>query len=109
MSIFMHCIILSLSFFFTYALHYWFELFYPHYSLVFFRESSTGTYKDDKKSTSGSYFSVLVISNLSIRIGLLLSHVLELDFIFFPDSMFLLFFCLIFFRYKKNKKLGEKM
>lgn len=90
---FYHC------FFFFYALHYWLELFYPHYSLVFFRESSAGTYEDDKKSRSGDCFSVLVILNFSMRTCLLLPHMLELDFIFFPDSIFLLFFC-----YLKKKK-----
>jgi hypothetical protein len=104
----MHCIILSLSFsFFAYALHYWLELFYHHYSLVFSRESSAGTYEDDRKSTSGECFSIFVISTLSMRIGLLLPHMLELDFIFFPDSMFLLFFN-YFFQPKKKKKIGEK-
>jgi hypothetical protein len=86
------CIASFYHYFFFYALHYWLELFYPHYSLVFFRESSAGTYEDDKKkSTSGNCFSVLVILNFSMRTGLLLPHMLELDFIFFPDSMFLLF------------------
>jgi hypothetical protein len=103
----MHCIILSLTFsFFAYALHYWLELFYPHYSLVFSRESSAGTYEDDRKNTSGGYFSILVISNLSMRIGLLLPHMLELDLIFFSNSMFLLFFSYFF---QPKKKLGRKM
>jgi hypothetical protein len=97
---FYHC-----HFFFSYALHSWLERFYPHYSLVFCRESSAGTYEDDRKSTSGNYFSVLVISNLSMRTGLLLPQMLELDFIFFPNSMFLLFFCYFF---SKKKKWWER-
>jgi hypothetical protein len=56
---------------------------------------------DDGKSTSSGCFFVLVILNLSLRICLILPHMLGLDIVHFPHSMSLLFFCLIFF----NKKI----
>jgi hypothetical protein len=43
-----------------------------------------------------------------MRIGLLLPHMLELDFIFFPDSMFLLFLCFKVFYFSKKKKKRKK-
>jgi hypothetical protein len=43
-----------------------------------------------------------------MKIGLLLPHMLELDFIFFPDSMFLLFLCFKVFYFSKKKKKKEK-
>jgi hypothetical protein len=42
-----------------------------------------------------------------MKIGLLLPHMLELDFIFFPDSMFLLFLCFKVFYFSKKKKKKE--
>jgi hypothetical protein len=60
-------------------------------------------YRDDKKSTSDYYFSILVILNLSLRTGLILPHMLGLDIVSFPHRMSLLFFYLIFFQHKKNK------
>jgi hypothetical protein len=64
---------------------------------------------DEKKSTSGGCFSILVILNLSLRTSLILPHMLGLDIVSFPHSMSLLFFCLIFFQHKKLKKLKIKM
>lgn len=51
---------------------------------------------------SGGCFSVLVTPNLSLRTFLLLPYMLGLDFIFFPDSMFLLFFLYLFLNIKKK-------
>jgi len=65
----------SLSYCFDHALHLCLE-FYPHHSLVFFREFFAGFYEDNRKSMSNDYFSVLVISNLSMRIGLFLPYML---------------------------------
>jgi hypothetical protein len=51
------------------------------------------------------FFYVGNSKSLSMRTGLLLPHMLELDFIFFPNSLFVVFL-LFFFQQKKN---GEKM
>jgi uncharacterized protein involved in response to NO len=59
---------------------------------------------DDGKSTSGGCISVLVILNLSLRIGLILSHMLGLDSGSFLYNMFLLFLCLYFSRKKRKRK-----
>jgi hypothetical protein len=51
----------------------------------------------------GGCFSVLVFLNLSLRINLILPHMLGLDIVSYPHIMSLLFFCLFFF-FKKLKK-----
>jgi hypothetical protein len=54
-------------------------------------------------------FFVLVILNLSLRTGLILPHLLGLDFVSFPRSMPLLFSYIIFFStYILKKKWGRR-
>jgi hypothetical protein len=70
-----------------------------YFLLLLFRESSAGIYEDDRKSTSGGCFSVLVNSNLSIRTRLLLSYMLELYFIFSLKACFVVVVVFFFFLY----------
>jgi hypothetical protein len=70
-----------------------------YFLLLLFRKSFVGIYEDDKNSTSASCFYVLVNSNLSMRTCLLLSYMLEVDFIFFVKACFVAYF--------SNKKKGR--
>jgi hypothetical protein len=54
--------------------------FYPHTSLATLREFLAGFHEDDRKSTSGGCFSVLVISNLSMRTSFDFLYMLDLGF-----------------------------
>jgi hypothetical protein len=65
------------------ALHSVEEPFFsiPIFSLVCLEKLLQTLFGDDKKSTLGSCFSVLVIPNLSLRTDLLLPHMLGLDII----------------------------
>jgi hypothetical protein len=100
----MHCILHSLLFFHMLCTFVWNYYFYPYISLVILRKSSAGIYENVRKSMSGGCFSVLVNSNLSLRICLFLSYMLELDFIFFLRACFCCFSA--FFSLKK--KIGGK-
>jgi hypothetical protein len=51
------------------------------------------------------FFYVGNSKSLSIRTGLLLPHMLELDFMFFPNSMFVVF--LLFF-FQQKKEMGRR-
>jgi hypothetical protein len=65
---------------------------------------------DDRKSTSGICFYILVIPNLALRPGLLLPYMLGLDSLsFLHKHVFVVFLSFFFSIKKKKKKLGEKM
>jgi len=51
---------------------------------------------------SGGCFSVLVISNFFMRTGLLLPHMLELDFILFSEKHVFVVFVVFFSNQKKG-------
>jgi hypothetical protein len=54
---------------------------------------------DEKKSTLGGYFFVLVIPNLSLRSGLLLPYMLGLDIIYFLHKHVFVVFLSYFFQH----------
>jgi hypothetical protein len=79
----------------------------PKFSLVVLRKFLHVFYGNDRESMSLLFW----LSNfvpLFSRVGLILPHMLGLDIVSFPHSIFLLFFCLIFLNIKK-KNIGEKM
>jgi hypothetical protein len=72
------------------------HIFYPQIFSCCLEKISAGIYGDAKESTS-LLFCLGNSEHLSLRIGLILPHMLGLDIVSFPHSMSLLLFCLIFF------------
>jgi hypothetical protein len=84
-------------------------LVYPHIFSCCLEKFLQILFGDDRKSTSGCWFSVLVNSKPFVWICLILSHMLVFVHLF-SSSMFLLFFCLLFQHnfFLKKKNLGRR-